>query len=256
MSVNVDKLEKLLVESGYDQQKTFELVKGFREGFGAGYRGPEQVQLELPNLKFCKVSNNVILWNKVMKEVKLRRYAGSYKKIPFDNYIQSPIGLVPKDNGKECRLIFHLSYPRLTGKSSNANTPSEDTSVKYPDFDTAVQLCIKAGVGCKLGHSDMRSAFHNLGIMKKQWCYLVIKARLPSYQQWYYFVDKYLPFGAAISFELFKKFSDAVAHLVILRTLQDLVNYLDDFLFVALSACACIVHVMNNFRYFWIFAGN
>ena len=62
---------------------------------------------------------------------------------------------------------------------------------------------------------------------------------MPIYQQRYYFVDKYLPFGAAISFELFQNFSAAVAHLVRFRTLQDLVNYLDDFLFVALLACAC-----------------
>ena len=53
----------------------------------------------------------IILWNKVMKEVKEKRFAGPFKEIPFEHFIQSPIGLVPKDGGKYYRLIFHLSYP-------------------------------------------------------------------------------------------------------------------------------------------------
>ena len=35
-----------------------------------------------------------------MKEVKEGRYAGPFKDNPYKYYIQSPIGLVPKDNGK------------------------------------------------------------------------------------------------------------------------------------------------------------
>ena len=31
-----------------------------------------------------------------MKEVKVKRLAGPYEEVPFENYIQSPIGLVPK----------------------------------------------------------------------------------------------------------------------------------------------------------------
>ena len=40
------------------------------------------------------------LWNKVMKGVNLKRYAGPFDSIPFENYVQSPIGLIPKDGGK------------------------------------------------------------------------------------------------------------------------------------------------------------
>ena len=74
-----------------------------------------------------------------MKEVKLKRYAGPYKEIPYDNdFIQSPIGLVPKDNGHDMRLIFHLSYPKTkkAGESSsvNANIPQHLCKVQYPDF--------------------------------------------------------------------------------------------------------------------------
>ena len=57
--------------------------------------------------------------------------------------------------------------------------------------------------------------------------------------EWYYFVDKCLPFGAAISCALFQAFSDAVAHLVKWKTGKKAINYLDDFLFVALLRFMC-----------------
>ena len=64
-------------------------------GFSLGYQGPEEIQKTSDNLKFS-IGNETELWNKVMKEVKNQRYAGPFEKIPFKNYIQSPIGLVPK----------------------------------------------------------------------------------------------------------------------------------------------------------------
>ena len=43
-----------------------------------------------------------------MNEVRLGRVAGPFEKIPFTNYTQSPVGLVPKDGSKKTRLIFLL----------------------------------------------------------------------------------------------------------------------------------------------------
>ena len=170
----------MLVESEYDKTETKFLVDGFKNGFSIGYEGNEQVKIKSPNLKFREVGDPVQLWNKVMKEVKEERYAGPFEEIPFENYIQSPIGLVPKDGGKDTRLIFHLSYPRGKGTSVNANTPAEKCTVKYPDFNNAIQLCIREGKGCKTAKSDMKSAFRNLGIRKNDWKYLVMKATCPS----------------------------------------------------------------------------
>ena len=98
---------------------------------------------------------------------------------------------------------------------------------------------MRAGKSCKLGHSDVRSAFRNLGIRKSQWRFLLMKARSPLDGKWYYFVDKCLPFGASISCAHFQKVSNVIAHVVKAKTRKDLVNYLDNFLFVALIAIAC-----------------
>ena len=199
--VNADNLNQLLVQSNYDKIETEFLVNGFKRGFDLGYRGPMyNIQQKSMNLRFT-IGNKLELWNKVMKEVKEKRYAGPFATIPYKDYIQSPIGLVPKDGGKKTRLIFHLSHPRdkEKGISVNSATPEHLSKVSYKDFDEAVILCIKEGPGCKAAKSDMSSAFRHFAIMKKYWKFLIMKAQSPVDQKWYYFIDKCMPFGASIS---------------------------------------------------------
>ena len=95
--INAEVFKQLLTEANYDIAKTNKIYQGFKNGFSLEYSGDTQVQLTSPNLKL-NVGNEVILWNKIIKEVRLERFAGPYKSIPFDHYIQSPVGLVPKDN--------------------------------------------------------------------------------------------------------------------------------------------------------------
>ena len=70
-------------------------------------------------------------------------------------------------------------------------------------------------------------------------------ARSPIDEKIYYFVDKYLPFRAAISCSHFQRFSNAVLHIVRWMVNQKywvdkpLVNYLDDYLFIALLKAMC-----------------
>ena len=237
------------MESNYNKTETEFLIDGFTNGFSIGYEGPSEVNIKSPNLKFREVGDEVMLWNKVMKEVKVGRYAGPFEEIPFDHYIQSPIGLVPKDGGKDTRLIFHLSYPRGPNSTSvSGNTPVELCQVKYPDFNEAIQICLREGKSCKIAKSDMKSAFRNLGIKPEHWKYLVMKAKSPIDGKTYYFVDKCLPFGASISCTHFQRFSNAIRHIVQYRTKKQLVNYMDDFLFTALLKLLCNNQVREFLR--------
>ena len=241
--VNAVVLKQLLVQSSYNKRKTQFLIDGFTNGFSLEYEGNMEVKRTSPNLKLTKGSITE-LWNKVMKEVKEGRYAGPFKEIPFEYYIQSPIGLVPKDGGKSTRLIFHLSHPRNNKKESvNANTPEEKAKVKYCSFDEAIRRCIEEGKGCKIAKSDMKSAFRNLGIKREHWPLLVMKATNPNDGVTYYFVDKCLPFGASISCAHFQTFSNAIAHLVKFRTQKKTINYLDDYFFAALLKLMCDLQV-------------
>ena len=93
--VKVDKFIQMLKLSEYLQEEVDFLKSGFRHGFDIGYEGPQTRQSASENIPFT-VGDQVDLWNKLMKEVRLGRIAGPFDKVPFDNFIQSPIGLVPK----------------------------------------------------------------------------------------------------------------------------------------------------------------
>ena len=101
--VDANKLNELLTTAGYDNDKKNFLVRGFTEGFDLGFVKPKNYPQKrfAPNLKL-RVGSKLELWNKVMKEVQLKRYAGLYREneIPFENFVRSPVGLVPKDKGK------------------------------------------------------------------------------------------------------------------------------------------------------------
>ena len=91
------------------------------------------------------------------------------------------------------------------------------------------------------GKSDLKSAFHILGLSSKSWQWLIMKAQNPSTGEWMYFVDKRLPFGASISCTHFQCFSDVLCHIVEfrLKVNRKITNYLDDFLFLARSIQRC-----------------
>ena len=171
--------------------------------------------------------------------MKLGRMAGPYDQVPYKNYIQSPIRLVEKDGGHDTHMIFHLSYPR-NGDSVNSCTPVELCSVKYPDFSEAVQLCLREGKNCKIGKSDVKSTFRNLGIKCHQWHFLILKCKSPFDGVTYYFVEKALSFGASISCLHFQRVSNAIAHIVKVRNHgKSMVNYLHDYLFCLLWRHLC-----------------
>ena len=75
-----------------------------------------------------------------------------------------------------------------------------------------------------------------------------MKAEDPTTGKIKFFIDKCLPFGASISCTVFQKFSDALKHLIEFRAMgkytrdevvDTITNYLDDFLFLALSIVRC-----------------
>ena len=190
------------------------------------------------------MGNEFDMWEKIMKEVRLGRHSGPYSRqnIPFKNYIQSPIALVPKSGGKT-RLIFHLSYDFGTAKGSsvNANTPKELCTVKYKDLDFAIKGCLRllkqlqeTGI-LYFGKSDLVSAFRILPIRPDQRYLLLLKARHPLTKEEQFFVDKCLPFGSSISCAHFQLFSDALAAILEHKMKTRVTNYLDDFLFMSES---------------------
>ena len=167
-----------------------------------------------------------------MKEVKTGRVSGPYEKIPYKNFIQSPVGLVPKAGGKT-HMIFHLSYEFGEDQPSvNASTPRHLCTVKYNDLDVAVHQCLQLyKKACEfldlekdeqpvifMGNTDLSSAFHVLPLKVKCFCWLIFKAEDPKDGKVKYFVKKCLPFGASISCAHYQRFSNALKHLLLFKT--------------------------------------
>ena len=257
--INVEALEQLLKESGYDRGKTRYLTEGFKRGFSIGHHGESERTDMAENLPLNNLGTKVDLWNKVMKEVGLSRYAGPYHldELPVrESFIQSLIGLVPKA-GNQMRLIFHLSYDFKNGnKSVNACTPDDICHVKYKDLDYAIDVCIKILKKQGRNHplfffkSDIKSAFCLIPVLISHRRWLVLKADDPRMGETCYFIDLCLPFGTSISCAVFQSFSDALAHLTeyLFRAEEIITNYLDDFLFVAISKQICDEMTMTFVR--------
>ena len=254
------------MDSGFNKEKTKFLIKGFTEGFDIGYRGPVFRQHNSANIPL-RLGTQEDLWNKLMKEVKMGRYAGPFDSVPYYQYMQSPIGLVPKA-GNQTRLIFHLSYDfgkEDCNKSLNFFTPKDWCRVKYNDLDHAIRNSLKLErklkkeqpdpryefirdcVAKEIYHclyyskSDIKSAFRLVPILPSQRCWLLMMARNPSNGKLAFFADKCLPFGASISCARFQLYSDSLRHIIehVTHRQHTVTNYLDDFLFIAEDENTC-----------------
>lgn len=149
--VDVHAYQTLLKKCKYDQVESNFLVDRFTNGFALGPRNIKRFSL---NLKL-ECGDQRTLWDKVMKElmkeVKLKQFAGPFDRPPFQHFIQSSLGLVPKGEAGT-RLIFHLSYPR-GGDSVNSLTPKVMCTVSYKDLEHAIAMCLEAGKGCFVAKS-------------------------------------------------------------------------------------------------------
>ena len=70
-----------------------------------------------------------LIQEKLAKEVRLGRMLGPFSEPPFMDLMCSPVGLVPKKDTDEMRMIMHLSYPY--GESINDYIYPEKAATQY-----------------------------------------------------------------------------------------------------------------------------
>ena len=83
--IRVPEFNNMLKQAGYDNDKRNNVINGFLQGFDIGYCGPTCRRNEAHNLPL-RIGDSIDLWNKVMKEVELKRYAGPFDKLPVTNW--------------------------------------------------------------------------------------------------------------------------------------------------------------------------
>ena len=134
----------------------------------------------------------------------------------------SPVGLVPKKDTDEMKMIMHLSYPY--GESINDYIDPEKAATQYQQFEDAVQLVINQGRFCWLAKGDVKSAFRVAPV-----CFKHIRCLGIKFQD-EYFVDITLPFGSAISCAIFEEIATLIHWIFEQKTAVRFVHYLDDYI--------------------------
>ena len=157
---------------------------------------------------------------------------GPFKEPPFPDLLCSPVGLVPKKESSELRMIMHLSYPY--GGSINDFIDPEKVATKYQSFQDAVKLVVQQGRFCWLAKGDVKSAFRVAPIIFKHLRCLGI------YFNEEYYVDCTLPFGSSISCAIFKEIARLVHWIFEQRSSVCFIHYLDDFLWVHKNFIVCV----------------
>ena len=183
----------------------------------------------------------------------------SRNDLPFKNFVQSPIGLVPKSGANQNRLIFHLSFDfgmEEADRSINYQMPEHLSSVNYNDLDFAIKTCLhllndtSTWAGNDHGSrtiffakTNLKSVFRILPVLPIQRCLLLMCAHHPITDKAWFFIEKNLPFEASSSCQLFQSFSNALKHLTEHKLCHKFcyTNYLDDFM-----VCAANQEVCNN----------
>ena len=222
---------------GYDPVLKQFLVEGFRCGFRVNYVGERSASAS-PNLKSA-LEQPEIISAKLRKECDAGRIVGPFSTPPFSKFRCSPLGLVPKKDPSEFRMIHHLSFPK--GSSVNDFIPDYCSTVHYASVGDATKLLRRLGKGCFMAKTDVKSAFRIIPIHPADYSLLGMK-----WDNMYYF-DRCLAMGLSSSCAIFESFSTALEWLSMQRLgASAVLHILDDFLFMAKSEAQCR-YDLNNF---------
>ena len=220
--VNVQQLEKWL--QGYDEYLATFLFKGFTGGFSIPYQSKRQFRMS-KNLKSAN-ENVSILKEKIKHEINLGRIAGPFDECPFKNLQISPLGLVPKKEQGQFRLIHHLSFPEHG--SVNDGIPYSLCAVSYQNIDDAVRLLKQCGKGSFMCKTDIEDAFRIVPVSPNDYELLGFCIE----NKFYY--DRCLPMGMSYSCQLFERVSTALQWIADNKLkVSGCAHILDDFFFVA-----------------------
>ena len=135
---------------------------------------------------------------KLQQELDAGRLAGPFDSKPFPDFVISPLGLIPKKEAGEFRLIHDLSFPHYD--SVNDHIPKEACRVSYETLDDIVALVKTNGPGSLIAKADIESAFRIIPIHPDDYHLLGFTWEDK------FFYDKCLPMGCSTSCTIFESF--------------------------------------------------
>ena len=151
---------------------------------------------------------------------------GPYPFPPFQNFITSPLGVVPKRTPNTYRLIHDLSFPK-GGISVNSTIPPTHSFVQLETFDHVAALVINCGRNALISKADIEDAFRIIPISPLDYHKLGF-----TFKGQYYF-DTVLAMGASSSVNIFEAFSSALQWILVHHfSIHNVSHIIDDFIFV------------------------
>lgn len=224
---------------GYDTNLRKFLIDGFTFGFSIKSSFESHATSFPPNHRSA-CDNPLAVNLKLKKEMSKLRISGPFDTPPFQNFVCSPLGLVPKKEPGQFRLIHDLSYPK--GNSVNSCIPSEFTSVNYQNIETVVELVQFYGPKCQMAKCDIQDAFFLLPIQKDD------HHLLGFHWQGQFYYSRVLPMGASSSCQMFESFSSALQWILNSKfNVKGVSHLLDDFFFVGKSDTSECLSSLNTF---------
>ena len=194
------------------------IISGFSQGFPLHFQG--QRQFCTPKNLPSALQNPKYVDKKLAQELAANRIAGPFTSPPIHSFCVSLLGLIPKKIPGDFRLIHHLSFPK-----GISNTD-------------AIKLIKRAGPGCYLAKTDIKSAFriipihpNDFRLLGMKWCGL-------------YYNDRCMPMGC----KTFETFSTALEWIARHKV------EVDELLFIRrFSFCVYYIYsVSNQFNPFYV----
>ena len=177
----------------------------------------------IPNNHRSALQNQEVVTSKITKDIEKGHILGPFQSPP-PNTIFSPIGLVPKKELNQFRLIHDLSYP--SGSSINDFIPPASSYVSYETFDDFVSILLSLPEGALMAKADIKAAFRNLPINPSDY------DLLGFHWKGKYYLDKRMPMGASSSCSAFESLSTAIQWILNQFGVKDVTHILDDFMFL------------------------
>ena len=161
----------------------------------------------------------------------------------------SPIGVVPKREIGQYRLIHNLSYP--TDKSINEHIPDELKTVHYSSIDDAIEIILNMGPNATMAKTDISNAFRIIPILPHDHAILGIK-----FNGCFYFYQC-LPMGRASSCSIFEEFSYALQWIAHTKGgITHIVHVLVDFFILSgqnKDVCNQNLTTFSKYAILWVF---
>lgn len=218
------------------------LLTGISHGVDVAYTGArDRLRTSCRNLQSANERPEALEAD-LREDCRLGRKAGPFDDPPLPNFIASPLGAVPKKNGK-IRVIHHLSWPRHDGSSVNAQITHLEC--KLASFDSAVDLIAAVGRGALLCKIDIKAAYRCIKVREEDWHLLGMKWKGK------YYVDRCLPMGLSSSCSRWEDFATAAEWIARNLGLKALIHYIDDYLLVCGPDMAAALQKLRSLL--WLF---